>query len=200
MTLVDSPGSTATEYIGSLAELLRLVPHEPLEQVVVLLLRTRERGGRVYIMGNGGSAATASHLACDLMKTAHIPGKRPLRTYALADNPALLTAVANEAAYDRTFAEQIDGVVEPCDVVIGISASGNSPNIVGGLRAAIARGATTVAFVGFDGGAAAPLADITIHVPSHEYGPVEDAHSAIGHALTSAVRQSLLVERRLRQS
>jgi D-sedoheptulose 7-phosphate isomerase len=188
------PGSSATEYVDHLAELLRLVPKKPLELTVALLLNARRLGGRVYIMGNGGSAATASHMVCDLVKTAHVPGKRPLRAYALADNAALLTAVANDATYERTFADQIDGVVEASDVVIAISASGNSPNVAAGLRAAAARGAHTVALVGFDGGAAGQLADITIHVPSHEYGPVEDAHSAIGHALTSAIRHALMVD------
>ncbi len=188
-------GSTAGEYFEQLAELLTLTPKEPLARSVALLLSTRERGARVYVMGNGGSAATATHFVCDLVKTAHVPGKRPLRAYALADNAALLTSVANESAYEQTFAEQISGIAESGDVVIAISASGNSPNIVAGLKAAAARGAHTIALVGFDGGAASRLADITVHVPSHDYGPVEDVHSAIGHALTAAVRYALLTER-----
>ena len=185
MTSVD-------EYLRNLANLLGRVPGQPLTTTVALLLEARAHGGRVYIMGNGGSAATASHMACDLVKTAHVGGTRPLRVYALADNTALLTAVANETAYERTFADQITGVVGQSDVVIAISASGNSPNIIAGLRAAAACGARTVAFVGFDGGAAGRLADITVHVPSNDYGQVEDCHSAFGHALTAAVRAALL--------
>ena len=93
---------------------------------------------------------------------------------------------------ERTFAEQIEGHVDVGDVVIAISASGNSPNIVAGLRAANARGAHTVSLVGFDGGAAALISDVVVHVACRDYGLVEDSHSAIGHALTAAVRQSLL--------
>ncbi len=189
MTSVD-------QYLCNLADLLGRVPCEALATTVSLLLEARTRGGRVYIMGNGGSAATASHMASDLVKTAHVAGKRPLRAYALADNTALLTAVANETAYERTFADQISGVVGPSDVVIAITASGNSPNIIAGLSAAAACGAHTVAFVGFDGGAAMRVAEISVHVPSHDYGQVEDCHSAFGHALTAAVRTALLDEPR----
>jgi phosphoheptose isomerase len=186
-------GSTTAEYLARLATLLEGIPHPAIAQVVSRLLAARASGRRIYIMGNGGSAATASHLVCDLVKTASVPGLRPLRAHALADNTALLTAWANDTAYDRIFAEQIDDLAEPGDVVIAISASGNSPNIVAGLESASARGAHTIALVGFDGGAAARLADITIHVPAHDYGLVEDSHSAIGHAITAAVNRALLV-------
>jgi phosphoheptose isomerase len=143
-------------------------------------------------MGNGGSAATASHMVCDLVKGAQVPGCAPLRVFGLTDNTPLLTAWANDHAYEQVFAEQIQAFVEPHDVVIAISASGNSPNILAGLRAAAARGAHTIAMVGFDGGAASELADLVIHIPSDDYGLVEDTHSAIGHALTAAVRSQLL--------
>lgn len=184
--------TVATAYLGKLAELLETVPGEAVGAVISLLLETRAAGRRVYIMGNGGSASTATHLVCDLIKTARVPGFAPLRAYALADNTALMTAWANDKSYDHTFAEQIHGLVEFGDVVIAISASGNSPNIVAGLEAAAERGAHTVALVGFDGGRAGKLADVTIHVQSHDYGLVEDSHSAIGHAMTSAVRRALL--------
>jgi D-sedoheptulose 7-phosphate isomerase len=188
--------SVAAEYFGALVELLELVPNDPVDDVVALLLSTRASGRRVYIMGNGGSSATATHLVCDLVKTARVPGLAPLRAFALADNAALMTAWANDKSYDHTFAEQIFGLAEHGDVVIAISASGNSPNIVAGLLAAAEQGAHTVALVGFDGGEAARLAEISIHVPSHDYGLVEDSHSAIGHAMTSAVRRALLTEAR----
>jgi D-sedoheptulose 7-phosphate isomerase len=188
--------SPAGEYLCRLAQVLDTAPREAIQQVIALLLDTRERRKRVYVMGNGGSASTASHLACDLIKTARVPGLAPLRVFALADNAALLTALANDTAYDRTFAEQIYGHAEEGDVVIAISASGNSPNVVEGLKAASELGAHTVALVGFDGGLAAELADITIHIPTHDYGLVEDSHSAIGHAMTAAFRQALLVEGR----
>jgi D-sedoheptulose 7-phosphate isomerase len=185
------PGTQAADYLNRLAQVLALIPHDAVARTIDLLLDAQATGRRVYIMGNGGSASTASHLVCDLTKTARVAGQPPLRAFALADNGAVMTAWANDTAFDRTFAEQVDGLVELGDVVIAISASGNSSNIVAGLRAAAARGAHTVSLVGFDGGAAALISDVVVHVPCRDYGLVEDSHSAIGHALTAAVRQSL---------
>jgi D-sedoheptulose 7-phosphate isomerase len=185
------PGTLAATYLNRLAQVLALIPHDAVARTIDLLLEAQSSGRRVYIMGNGGSASTASHLVCDLTKTARVAGQPPLRAFALADNGAVMTAWANDTVFERTFAEQIEGHVESGDVVIAISASGNSPNIVSGLEAANARGAHTVSLVGFDGGAAAGLADVVVHVPCRDYGLVEDSHSAIGHALTAAVRHSL---------
>src|SRR5919202_788797 len=123
-------------------------------EVIDLLLEAHAGRHRVYVMGNGGSAATASHFVCDLSKTARVEGQAPLRAIALGDNGALLTAWANDTAYDRVFSEQIVCLVEPGDVVLAISASGNYRNILAGLQAARAQGVQTVALVGFDGGVA----------------------------------------------
>jgi D-sedoheptulose 7-phosphate isomerase len=181
----------AIDYFSELASVLALVPAAALARVVDLLLEARAAGRRVYVMGNGGSSATASHLACDLVKTAQVAELKPLRVFALTDNTPLLTAWANDSAYEQSFAEQVRALVEPGDVVIAISASGNSPNIVAGLMAASASGARTVAFLGFDGGASHKLVDVPVHIPCHNYGLVEDAHSAIGHAITAAMRHAL---------
>jgi D-sedoheptulose 7-phosphate isomerase len=185
------PGTLAANYLERLAGVLALVPHDAVARTIDLLLEAQASGRRVYIMGNGGSASTASHLVCDLTKTARVAGQAPLRAFALADNGAVMTAWANDTVFERTFAEQIEGHVDIGDVVIAISASGNSPNIVAGLKAANARGAHTVSLVGFDGGAAAEIAEVVVHVPCRDYGLVEDSHSAIGHAMTAAVRSSL---------
>jgi D-sedoheptulose 7-phosphate isomerase len=191
----SATGSVASDYLDTLAQVLAMIPRDAVDQLVELLLETRKYGRRLYVMGNGGSSATASHLICDLIKTARVDGVAPMRGFALADNVPLLTAWANDLAYEQCFAEQIRATVEPDDVVIAISASGNSPNIVAGLTAAASVGARTVALVGFHGGAAALLAELTIHVPCHDYGLVEDAHSAIGHAVTAAVRSAVLAGR-----
>ena len=179
------------EHLSGLVDLLTRLPEAALSDVVDLLLEARAARRRVYVMGNGGSAATASHLVCDLVKTAHVPPHEPLRAFALTENGALLTAWANDSSFGGVFAEQIEALVEPGDVVIAISASGNSPNIVNGLVAARKQGARTIVLVGFDGGRARELADVTVHVPSRNYGLVEDAHLAIGHALTAALRGAL---------
>jgi D-sedoheptulose 7-phosphate isomerase len=189
--LLSAKPEAARDHLAVLANVLHQVASEPIPQAVELLLRARASGRRVYAMGNGGSAATASHLINDLTKTCRVPGYAPLRAFALHDNVACLTAWANDAGYDSVFAEQLATLCEPGDVVIAISASGNSPNIINGLIAGAECGASTIALVGFDGGRAKQLADVVIHVDARSYGLVEDAHSAIGHALTAAVRQAL---------
>jgi D-sedoheptulose 7-phosphate isomerase len=194
------PGrSTAIDYLADLARVLVLVPGEAIGQAVAMLLDARARGKRVYVMGNGGSSATASHFVCDLVKTARVAGFDPVRAFALTDNTPLLTAWANDSAYEQSFAEQVSALVDPDDVVIGISASGNSPNIVAGFRAAAAAGARTIGLVGFDGGQARDLVDVAIHVGSHDYGLVEDSHSALTHAMCAAVRHSLESDAQLAQ-
>ncbi|MCC7369105.1 MAG: SIS domain-containing protein [Chloroflexi bacterium] len=188
-------GAAAVDYLSSLRETLALVPSHALSQAVECVLAARELGRRVYVFGNGGSAATASHFVCDLVKTAAVPGFRPLRAFSLTDNTPLTTAIANDCAYDETFSRLVETYVEPDDVVIAISASGNSPNVVRGLVAAREQGATTIALLGFDGGEAQRYADIALHVPCRHYGLAEDAHAAIGHAITAAVRAALESER-----
>jgi D-sedoheptulose 7-phosphate isomerase len=192
--LVDG-GTVAADYLADLSDVLHRVPRAALARAVEVILGARSAGHRVYVFGNGGSAATASHFVCDLVKTAQIPGFAPLRAFALTDNVPLMTAWANDLNYDETFSRMIAGMVEPDDVVIGISASGNSPNVVNGLRVANSLGACTVALLGFDGGQSLRIAQIPIHIPCRHYGLAEDAHSAIGHAITAAIRQTLEVER-----
>jgi len=189
--LDPSGHTTATIYLARLSELLSLVPQEPLDAGIDMLLDAHASGNRVYVMGNGGSAATASHIANDLMKTCRVPGQKALRAFALTDNASLLTAWANDMAFDRVFAEYLGSVLEPEDVVVAISASGNSPNILKGLEMARLQRARTIGLLGFDGGAAADMVDVALVIPSFDYGLVEDAHMATGHAMSIAIRQAL---------
>ena len=115
-------------------------------------------------------------------------GAAPLRSFALTDNVPVLTAWANDTTYDRIYAAQIEALVDTDDVVIAISSSGRSPNIVAAVRSAQERGAHTIGLTGFDGGPTLDLVDVAIHVPVHDYGIVEDVHAAVGHALTAAIR------------
>lgn len=192
---VRDAGAAAVDYLSSLRDTLALVPSQALGQAVSCVLAARELGQRVYVFGNGGSAATASHLVCDLVKTAAVPGFRPLRAFSLTDNTPLMTAIANDCDYDQTFSRLVEAFVEPHDVIIAISASGNSPNVVRGLVTARDIGATTIALLGFDGGEAQRHADVALHVPCGHYGLAEDTHAAIGHAITAAVRIALESER-----
>jgi D-sedoheptulose 7-phosphate isomerase len=191
--------SMAMDYLSNLARVLEEVPGEALAQAIALLLEAHAANKRVYVIGNGGSSATASHFVCDLTKTARVTPYPRLKAFALTDNTPLLTAWANDCSYEEVFAEQIRGLVEPGDVVIAISASGNSPNILAGLIAAAAHGAVTIGLLGFDGGAARGLVDVAVHVHAFDYGLVEDTHSALTHAMANALRTALETQARLHE-
>ena len=150
---------------------------------------------QVFVIGNGGSATTASHMACDLAKNIY-PAEpahrsRPFRVSSLTDNVGLLTALANDCGYDRVFTEQLSYYLRPDDLVIAISASGNSPNIVDAVAFARASGARTAALLGFGGGRVRSMVDAPVVVQSHDYGHVENAHLLINHLVTQWMRRVL---------
>jgi D-sedoheptulose 7-phosphate isomerase len=178
-------------YWQDLEEMARAIPFHLLEQAADLLLACYRRDGTVFIMGNGGSAATSSHFACDLTKGTRTEYAPPFRVMPLTDNVPLMTAWANDTAYDRIFAEQLRALVRPGDVVVLISASGNSPNMLAAARVAGTAGATTVSFTGRGGGKLRALSDLAVCVPSDQIELVEDAHIAIGHSLCVALRRRL---------
>ena len=138
---------------------------------------------QIFVIGNGGSASTASHLACDLGKGTSVAGKPRFRVISLTDNVATMTAWANDVAYEDVFVEQLKNLVNPGDLVIGISASGNSENVLRAMRHAAELGCKTVGWCGFGGGELAALCDISVVVDSHRYGPVEDVHLVLNHVL-----------------
>jgi len=136
---------------------------------------------RVFVAGNGGSAAIADHLCCDWTKGTHTGEHPPLRTHSLVSNVALLTAVANDFGYDAAFSRQLEMLGAPGDVLLLISSSGNSPNILAAADTAKAIGITTIGLTGFSGGALAQRADFSLHVPYANYGLVEDCHQILMH-------------------
>ena len=138
---------TIKKYISEVSATLERLPIENIAQVVELLEEARLKAKRVFIFGNGGSAATASHFAADLSKRAISKGKARIKAFTLTDNVALITAWTNDTAYGNIFAEQLENFVEPGDVAIGISGSGNSPNVLNGIKVARTKGATTVGFI-----------------------------------------------------
>jgi D-sedoheptulose 7-phosphate isomerase len=174
------------EHTDGLATLLRSVDPAIVQRVVDLLDDVREHGGTIYVAGNGGSAATASHLANDLGKATRRHGRPPVRVVSLTDNVSWLTALANDEGYENAFAGQLDNFAGPGDVLIVLSASGNSPNLIAAVRCAQEHGATTVGLLGFDGGALRSLLDVVVWLPTEKgaYALVEDAHSALAHVLT----------------
>ena len=153
------------------------------------------RGGTVFVLGNGGSAATASHLACDLAKGTRANGAPTFKVLSLTDNVPLLTAWSNDAAYDCALSEQLASFVQPRDMVLAISASGNSPNVLQAVQTANRASARTVALTGRSGGRLAKLADVDLRVPSDIIEQVEDAHMMVAHGVCVALRHAIQAER-----
>jgi D-sedoheptulose 7-phosphate isomerase len=178
-------------YVEEIKDTLDRLPWEAIQETISLLQEARLRDRRVFIMGNGGSAATASHFACDLGKGTLLPGRPRFRVMALTDNMPLFSALANDFGYDRVFVEQLINLVQPEDVVVGISASGNSPNVLNALLFARKVGATTVGMTGFDGGQLKDLVDVCIQVPNHCMEQVEDLHLMLEHLISTRLRQAI---------
>ncbi|MBV8480099.1 MAG: SIS domain-containing protein [Actinobacteria bacterium] len=177
------------EYIAEVSGHLRGIPGDAVSRASERLLRAYREGAQVLVAGNGGSASTASHLACDLGKT--VLGANPtsrssrFRVISLVDNIALVTAWANDEGYDTVFAEQVKALGKPGDVLVVLTVSGNSPNVLSALRAARERGLETIGLLGRDGGEAQALVDESIVVECDDYGHVESAHLVLGHLLSA---------------
>jgi len=179
-----------SEYVVDLRYVLERLPLDEIRAAMSILQLARLNGRQVLIMGNGGSAATASHFACDLGKGTARPGAPRFRVVALTDNLALLSAYANDVGYEHVFAEQIASLARPADVVIGISGSGNSPNVLRGVQVARSMQATTIGFTGFDGGQLKELVDVCVVVPSDCMEQVEDVHLMVEHLICTGLRQT----------
>lgn len=182
------------QYQAEVGATLARLPVETIAQVVDVLEEARVKGRSVFIFGNGGSAATASHFASDLAKGSICPGKPRVKAFALTDNMPLLSAWANDSAYENIFAEQLENFIEGGDIAIAISCSGNSANVLNGVKVAKAKGATAIGFIGFDGGKLKELVDIAVVVPSHNMEQVEDIHLLLGHVITTCLRETVLTE------
>lgn len=178
-------------YVTDVQTILSQLSKEDVARVIEVLLQANEERRRVFIVGNGGSAATASHFACDLSKGASVAGLPRFGVIALTDNVPLITAWANDTDYQNVFAQQMVGLIRRGDVVIGISGSGNSTNVLNAIRLGTQRGATTIGLTGFDGGALKTLVDVNIHVPSFCMEQVEDTHLILAHLITTQVRNTL---------
>lgn len=188
-----SASAFARGYLDYLCGLLQRLDTGAIGKAAGILEEARRKGRRIYLIGNGGSAATASHMANDLSLGARAEGSGRFKAISLTDNHSVVTALANDSGYENVFSAQLEVLLEPGDVLVAISASGDSPNVVRAVEYAKSRGAATVAFAGFDGGAIARLCDIAVvaRTPKGEYGPVEDAHMALDHLLMSYFKSRL---------
>lgn len=185
---------TVSKYIDDLQQTLVRLPQEPIREAIMVLHGARLAGHQVFVVGNGGSASTASHFACDLAKNTRKQGWPHFRVLAFTDNMALMTAYANDEGYENVFSQQLACFVQPADVVIGISTSGNSPNVLSAIELANQMEATTIGFTGYDGGRLGSMVDIDLHVPSTCIEQVEDIHLMFEHLICTALRQLLVQE------
>jgi D-sedoheptulose 7-phosphate isomerase len=176
-------------YITGLKWTLDLLSLEFIDEVIHILQDARLNNRLIFIMGNGGSASTATHFVCDLSKNTRDNGLPPFRVLGLADNMAMLSAYANDEGFENVFAQQLANLVRPDDVVIAISTSGNSPNVLKAVELANERNAITIGFTGFDGGRLSGMVDVNLHVPSDRIEQVEDIHLMLEHLICSVLRQ-----------
>jgi D-sedoheptulose 7-phosphate isomerase len=182
----------AKAYLLAVQEVLARLDHAIVDRMVDVIWRGYEKGRTLFLFGNGGSAALASHFACDIGKGTIAGKRRRLKTVALTDNVALITAWANDKAYDAIFAEQLESLAEKGDIALAISGSGNSGNVIRGLEAARRLGTETLVLTGFEGGRAKALADLCLVVPSDSMQLIEDAHLCATHAIFLAIRQRMM--------
>lgn len=183
-------------YLSDVSQLLAGMPVPSIRRVVDRLLTAYHEERRLILLGNGGSAATASHLVADFQKMIYLAGGKPFRAMACTDSMPLVTAWANDTEYAGVFAEQVRTWAEPGDVVLAISGSGNSPNVLRAIEVARERGATTIGLSGFSGGQLAGMVDISIVVPSDNMQRIEDLHMILGHLFFWRMLQEIQGARR----
>lgn len=183
---------SSKHYFLDLEKIFDKLDHKQIEKMVGVIWKAYKKGNTIFFVGNGGSASTATHLAADIGKNTiknHQDRKeKRFKTQALTDNPAWIMALGNDLSYEDIFLEQLKNFVKKGDVVVGISGSGNSGNVVKAIGYANKIGATTVGFLGFSGGKMLKMVDIAVLVPVDHYGYVEGVHSEIHHYLVEALK------------
>jgi D-sedoheptulose 7-phosphate isomerase len=180
------------EYLRQVGEALAAVSEKEVLRVGEALLRARQRGSTVYLLGNGGSASTASHAANDLTKTGSVNGGPALRTVSLPDNVSMLTAWANDTSFENVFSAQLEALLRPGDLVVAISGSGNSPNVLRAVETAREMDALSIGLIGFAGGRLREMVDLSVIVPGLAQGPIEDVHLILVHVLSQILKRAEL--------
>lgn len=173
--------SMIREYLDLVTKAIGELPEDKIQDVIDTLRAAHADGRQVFLLGNGGSASTASHIACDFQKGLKESTGKRYRATAVTDNVAVMTAWANDTAYENIYAEQLDSLLEPGDVVVAISGSGNSPNVIKAVERANEMGAITIGWSGFAGGKLAQVAQKPIVVNSDNMQRIEDVHMILGH-------------------
>lgn len=173
----------STEYLQELKELLDTFPHDKFEEITGALMSAYDDGKHVFIMGNGGSGSTASHFACDINKGCCLDIEKKFKVVCLNDNIPTMLAYANDLSYEKVFVEQLKNFLQPGDIVIGISGSGNSENVIQAVAYAKEKQAKTVGLTGFEGGRLAQLVDIPLIASINDMQKVEDVHMIVVHMI-----------------
>jgi D-sedoheptulose 7-phosphate isomerase len=186
------PITSVDGYFAHLSSTVEILPVHAINEAVEILMRAYETLATIFLFGNGGSAALASHLACDLGKGTINGSPKRFRALALTDSVPLMTAWANDSKYENIFAEQLLNFVQPQDVAFAISGSGNSPNVLNALKVARNAGAFTVGLTGFEGGQMKELCDVCVVIPSDNMQIIEDLHLCVAHSLFTTIRQKLI--------
>jgi len=189
--------ASINSYFTELEQMLRDISQAHLQDILSLLEETYRNGHRIFIMGNGGSAATASHFALDLAKNTIMPGAPRLKAISLTDHVPLITAWSNDTAYEHIFEEQLANMIEPGDLVIGISTSGNSPNVINALHLAKKSCAATAGLLGAKGGLIKTIVDAYVLAPGQNIEQEEDAHMILTHIITRHMREVVPRQRQI---
>lgn len=190
MAVKENSTERVRRYLAEASAVLSAIDPVTVADLVAALGELWERDATLFVVGNGGSASTAGHMAADLSKQTAIPGRRPLRAVSLADNPAILTAWANDAGFSRVFAEQVAAQGRRGDALLCISCSGTSDNILEAISAAREAGLAVFSMGGFGENAMAAASDIHVHVGSKDYGQVESMHLVLNHCLATLIREA----------
>jgi D-sedoheptulose 7-phosphate isomerase len=186
--------SILTDYVRGLRQCLDEIEKQDVAGAADIIYQAYLEGKQVFVFGNGGSAATASHMVCDLRKGASVPGKPRLRMTCLSDNTPLMTAIGNDISYEDVFVEQLISQVQEGDVVIAISCSGNSPNVLKAVEYAKKCGAVSIGFTACGGGLLGSLVDLSITLSTRDFGQAEDIHLSLEHLLSYMVKSRIASE------
>jgi D-sedoheptulose 7-phosphate isomerase len=178
-------------YLGEIEAAVKQIDRAAVRAVVDALFACWARGGTTYLIGNGGSAATASHMMNDLMKCTIVEGRRRFRALALTDNVPVMTAFANDQSYEDIFIEPLRAHLDARDVVVALSGSGNSPNVLRAIAYAKEQGVPTIGLCGDTGGRLAALADLAVLIPAARIGQQEDGHLILNHAISLALQERI---------
>ncbi len=175
------------DYYQQYIRVLNAFDKSSLEPVLDTFLDVRDKGGTLWVAGNGGSAAIGDHTVCDVTKGTHTEGQPTIKSISLTSNTAMLTALGNDLDYEQVFSQQLKYYLGKNDALLLVSSSGNSPNVVKACEYANSRGVPTIAFVGFKGGKLRDIAKHCVWIPIENYGMAEDAHQSLMHVTTQYI-------------